>query len=202
MRIIFLTITLCFVQLGFAWGQPHAGAIDTADHGFATGYPAQSPGPTIAQRVANNARCTCTLNKVEGPTTAPAACPVSGPNPGGCRNYDTYRVSTEYKTVATCIGGAQLDRVLWDKSTNSKSTIGDVVAGNARFAARYRWCDATGTNALEGRADFCCKQQGATSSVKAPVCTPGLYTICAYAIFECQGTSFTSSPKCTEVTAR
>jgi hypothetical protein len=198
MRGIVFAFAFLSLQAAAAWGQtPHAGAIDTTDHQLDLSKGPQTQGPTIPERVAPVTVCRCSIvGGVKGARTVRAGCPA----PATCDPYADYK-APKYGVTVQCTGGAALKTVIWDKTSDAKSTTGSITGGQNFFAARYRWCDEGGSNIIKGRADFCCQRSGNASEVKAPMCSKGRYAICAYVVFQCGGSMFSSVAECADVAA-
>jgi hypothetical protein len=89
-----------------------------------------------------------------------------------------------------------LETVLWEKTADREAIYGDQFARSAP----YRWCEHNGSNVLEGRADFTCKQEASIGSVFAPMCAAGKFDVCATPIFRCpNGKIYRGAPACKAV---
>jgi hypothetical protein len=104
-------------------------------------------------------------------------------------------VPNSYKTEIACTG-ALLETVLWEKTADREAIYGDPFSRSAP----YRWCEQSGSNALEGRSDFTCTQDASRWSVFAPMCAAGRFEVCATPIFRCpNGKAYRGAPTCKTV---
>jgi len=139
--------------------------------------------------------CTCECSKLDesaaaqvDPCDATNNKKINQDNPTGEKRCKQWA----YQTKVTCKDGGKLVDIHWSKTSGAAARDGG--------SADRRWCDDNGTNDLVGREPFSCKREESKSTLCAPMCSDGTYTICATPIFKCQdGKTYSGKPCCKDV---